>query len=159
MRSRIPDSRDADDCTPDGVGYGRPPLHTRFKAGQSGNPKGRPKNRKNISTVVMQVLDEKIKIKEGDKIKTVTKGEAMVRGTVLKALKGDTKSVMMVVELEEKIQQEQKSTPRRVVYMPAPVKSDDEWFERYAPKEIVEARLKARESGSDTVSDTSSGKP
>ena len=28
--------------TSDDVGYGRPPKHTRFKPGQSGNPKGRP---------------------------------------------------------------------------------------------------------------------
>jgi hypothetical protein len=25
------------------VGYGKPPLHTRFRKGQSGNPKGRSK--------------------------------------------------------------------------------------------------------------------
>lgn len=25
------------------VGYGKPPLHTRFKPGQSGNPRGRPR--------------------------------------------------------------------------------------------------------------------
>ena len=25
------------------VGYGKPPVHSRFKKGQSGNPKGRPK--------------------------------------------------------------------------------------------------------------------
>jgi hypothetical protein len=24
------------------VGYGKPPRHTRFKSGQSGNPRGRP---------------------------------------------------------------------------------------------------------------------
>ena len=29
----------------DRVGYGNPPKHTRFQAGQSGNPKGRPKKR------------------------------------------------------------------------------------------------------------------
>jgi hypothetical protein len=27
------------------VGYGRPPLETRFKPNQSGNPKGRPRRR------------------------------------------------------------------------------------------------------------------
>jgi len=150
MRSRM-DSEDADDCPPDGIGYGRPPLHTRFKPGQSGNPKGRPKNRKNISTVLREVLNENIKIKEGDKIKTVSKAEAMVRGTVLKALKGDTKSVMMVMELDEKIQQEQKSLPVRVVRMPPEVKDTDEWFERYAPKEIAEERLRRKKDGTDAI--------
>jgi hypothetical protein len=159
MRSRIPDSQDADDRTAEGVGYGRPPSHTRFKAGQSGNPKGRPKNRKNIATLLLEVLDEKLPIREGDKTKTVSKAEAMIRATVIKALKGDAKSFQMLMELLEKIRQEQKSAPTRVVRMPFPVKSIDEWFERYAPKDIVEARLKAKESGSDTVSDTSSGQP
>lgn len=28
------------------VGYGRPPKSTRFKKGQSGNPRGRPRNRR-----------------------------------------------------------------------------------------------------------------
>jgi hypothetical protein len=32
------------------VGYGRPPLATRFRAGQSGNPRGRPKGARNLST-------------------------------------------------------------------------------------------------------------
>jgi Family of unknown function (DUF5681) len=33
------------------IGYGKPPVHTRFAKGQSGNPKGRPKNpSKNTST-------------------------------------------------------------------------------------------------------------
>ena len=27
------------------VGYGKPPKHSQFQAGQSGNPKGRPKKR------------------------------------------------------------------------------------------------------------------
>jgi Family of unknown function (DUF5681) len=28
------------------VGYGKPPLETRFKQGQSGNPRGRPRGAK-----------------------------------------------------------------------------------------------------------------
>jgi hypothetical protein len=35
----------ADDQHDYAVGHGKPPVHTRFKKGQSGNPRGRhPKN-------------------------------------------------------------------------------------------------------------------
>lgn len=38
------------------VGYGNPPLHTRFKPGQSGNPSGRPRGSKNTSTLIMDLV-------------------------------------------------------------------------------------------------------
>lgn len=146
MRSRISDPEDTDDSTSETIGYGRPPLHTRFKPGQSGNPKGRPKHRKNISTVVSEVLNERIKIREGNKIKSMSKSEAIARSMVLRALKGDTKSFTSVMDLDEKIRQEQKqkSIPTRVVRMPAKVNSIEEWLEQYAPKDIVEARKMER---------------
>jgi len=37
----VADNNDAPDK--DEVGYGKPPSHTKFVKGQSGNPKGRPK--------------------------------------------------------------------------------------------------------------------
>ena len=39
------------------VGKGKPPKSTRFKPGQSGNPKGRPKGRKNLKTELDEVLN------------------------------------------------------------------------------------------------------
>ena len=38
------------------VGYGRPPKHTQFKAGTSGNPKGRPKGSLNLMNAIMKEL-------------------------------------------------------------------------------------------------------
>lgn len=37
------------------VGYGKPPVATRFKQGQSGNPKGRPKGAKNKRSALFEV--------------------------------------------------------------------------------------------------------
>ena len=48
------------------VGYGNPPVHTRFKPGQSGNPKGRRKGQRNIRTVVNEALNQPITIREGN---------------------------------------------------------------------------------------------
>jgi uncharacterized protein DUF5681 len=38
------------------IGFGRPPAAHRFKPGQSGNPRGRPKGRKNFDTMVREIV-------------------------------------------------------------------------------------------------------
>ena len=40
------------------VGYGKPPLQSRFKAGTSGNARGRPKGSKNLKTLVKEAAKE-----------------------------------------------------------------------------------------------------
>ncbi len=40
------------------VGYGKPPRHTRFQPGRSGNPRGRPKDTKNLKTDLIEELAE-----------------------------------------------------------------------------------------------------
>src|SRR5712671_6979501 len=74
------------------VGYGKPPRHTQFKPGQSGNKKGRPKRHRNVRTVVKETLNQKIKVKEGDKIRSLTNFEAILRTIVNSALKRDAKA-------------------------------------------------------------------
>ena len=40
------------------VGYGKPPRHTRFQKGQSGNPRGRSCRSKNLKTLLSEALNE-----------------------------------------------------------------------------------------------------
>jgi len=86
------------------VGYGRPPLDTRFKPGKSGNPKGRPKEHRNVRTIVEQVFNEKITIREGQKTRKVTKFEAMLQATMLKAMKGDPRAANTLLGLLARMQ-------------------------------------------------------
>jgi hypothetical protein len=74
------------------VGYRRPPKHTRFKPGQSGNPKGRKKGTINLNTVLKKVLNEDVLIREGGRQRRMPKLEALVRNTLAQAFKGDPKA-------------------------------------------------------------------
>jgi uncharacterized protein DUF5681 len=70
------------------VGYCRPPEHGRFKPGKSGNPKGRPRVRRNFKTEVSQVLGERVTLREGDRTRKTTKFAAMLQANALSAMKG-----------------------------------------------------------------------
>jgi hypothetical protein len=81
------------------VGYGRPPIHARFKPGESGNPNGRPAGHPNAKSTVARVINEKVAVREGQKTRNMTKLEAMVQAHAMKAMKGDARSASIVIGL------------------------------------------------------------
>ena len=81
------------------VGYRKPPVRTRFKPGQSGNPRGRPKGTKNLKTDLMEELGEKIVIREGDRSQKVSKQRAVVKSLVARTLKGDARSATLLTSM------------------------------------------------------------
>jgi hypothetical protein len=87
------------------IGYGIPPEHTQFKPGQSGNPSGRPKGSQNFKTLFNKILNEEISLREGSDVKKLSKAEAIVRGVVIGALKGDTRNVAILFRLAEQVGQ------------------------------------------------------
>jgi Family of unknown function (DUF5681) len=81
------------------AGYGRPPAHSRFKKGVSGNPKGRPKGSKNLKTDLAEELAERIAIHEGNRTTRISKQRAVVKTLVAKTLKGDARAATTLMTM------------------------------------------------------------
>src|SRR5687767_2207034 len=71
------------------VGYGRPPVASRFKPGQSGNSRGRPKALKSAKAVVNAIANSKIAVTENGKRKKRTMREIAIFRMFELAVKGD----------------------------------------------------------------------
>jgi hypothetical protein len=81
------------------VGYGKPPTHSRFQPGRSGNPKGRPRGTKNLKTDLIEELGEKILVREGEQARQVSKQRAVVKTLMARALKGDTRAASLLLSM------------------------------------------------------------
>src|SRR5215216_1898977 len=81
------------------VGYGKPPVHTQFKKGVSGNPRGKKKGQKGLKAVVEDVFQQKVSIRTVRGIRRVTKLDALVQKLMNDALTGDPRAVVQVVRL------------------------------------------------------------
>ena len=84
------------------VGYGRPPRHTQWKPGQSGNPKGRPKRIKDFEKLFELELDQRIQITDRGEPCTLSKRELVVKKLINDALQGDRSAMKLVVSLMQR---------------------------------------------------------
>ena len=81
------------------VGYRRPPVGTRFRSGQSGNPRGRPKGARNLSTIVAAALSERVAVNENGRRRRITKLEAAVKQLVNRAASGEARATQLLLAL------------------------------------------------------------
>lgn len=107
------------------VGYGKPPVHSQFKPGQSGNPKGRPagsKNRfltKGTENALVQRVDKflsaEITIKENGKTRKVSHIEASLKATLANALKGRVGSQKLMYEMAQMTAEKQERSKKELL--------------------------------------------
>jgi Family of unknown function (DUF5681) len=77
--------------------YRKPPIHTRFKKGQSGNPRGRPA--KNLAALLAAALNEKVTVTENGKRRQVTKREAVIAQLVNKSASAELRATKMLIDM------------------------------------------------------------
>ncbi|MFC2950591.1 DUF5681 domain-containing protein [Marinicaulis aureus] len=80
------------------VGYKRPPKHTRFKKGQSGNKKGRPKGSRNMTSILAEVMAQKVMIKINGRKKLVPLREAWAHQLGAAALRGNVREQIALMK-------------------------------------------------------------
>jgi len=86
------------------VGYGKPPRHTRFKKGQSGNPRGRPSGSKNLTTLLGEVLNELVVVAESGGRRKITKRRAIIMQLVNQAAKADWRATKILLDILQAIE-------------------------------------------------------
>jgi len=79
------------------VGYGKPPQHSRFLPGRSGNPKGRPKHAMGFKTIIRATMLQKLKVQAGGRERMISRAEALVMKSIELASKGNFKAVQSLL--------------------------------------------------------------
>jgi hypothetical protein len=92
------------------VGYRKPPRHTRFNKGQSGNPKGRPGGAKNLSTLLSEALNEPVIVAENGGRRTISKRQAIIKQLVNQSARGDWRATKLLLDIQLDI--EHRSEPQ-----------------------------------------------
>ena len=94
------------------VGYGKPPRHTRFPKGQSGNPKGRTKGSLNVATILPRML-----LEDGNLQRTQKEEEDKVRSHVAAASQQGSRRQQSIVQTGS-TNRSKKGTARASVSLP-----------------------------------------
>jgi hypothetical protein len=109
----------ADGSEDDAVGYGRPPVHTRFTKGRSGNPRGRPPGR-SLFSLLQAALDDTTTIEVKGRRRRVSKGEAIIAQLVDRSAAADPRALKLLLDAAQKLE------PRRPRYEPPGGYPDEE---------------------------------
>ncbi len=89
------------------IGYKKPPRHSQFKKGRSGNPKGRPKGTRNFKTDVHDVLSEPVTVRVNGRPTRLSSQTAALKQLQAGAVKGERHSRDRFLDYAERYSQDE----------------------------------------------------
>jgi hypothetical protein len=138
------------------VGYGRPPVGTRFKLGDIGNPKGRPRKKKTVGQTLQEALMMRIRLEVNGRWKTMTAQELMIQNLVRSAARGNTRDMRLVFALIDRYQ----DSPETTLNLTELESEDRKILEEYLAMQTKGGTDSASEPPADnTDQDTDENKP
>jgi len=78
------------------VGYGKPPKHTQWQKGQSGNPSGKKKKEQSLFDELKKLSAKEIVVQQNGVSVMMTQGKAMLTAALNKAMNGDLGSIKFI---------------------------------------------------------------
>src|SRR6201997_1585410 len=109
MGANFPEGKMSETAREYAANYRKPPVHTRFKKGQSGNPRGRPA--KNLPGLLAAALNEKVTVTENGRRRQVTKREAVIAQLVNKSAAAELRTTKMLIDMLRDIEKSADSAP------------------------------------------------
>ena len=86
------------------VGYGKPPKNSQFQKGKSGNPKGRPKGTKSLTSIWHEIFHKPVTVTHNGKPTKMTVIAALAWQVVARAIKdGDLKALQLALKIYDKV--------------------------------------------------------
>src|SRR5713226_366770 len=83
------------------VGYGKPPKANQFRKGRTGNPRGKRQGEENTISAFKRIVSERVKINDGEKVRTITLAEAVILKNYNAALQKNPFAMSNIFRLAE----------------------------------------------------------
>ena len=118
------------------VGYGKPPRPTRFKRGQSGNPRGRSSGAKNLKTLLSDALNVCVVVSDNGGRRKITKREAIITQLVNRSATADWRAIKILFDLVRDIEgQTEPASPETSAFSEADEKVIEQLRARFSKAE------------------------
>ena len=137
------------------VGYGKPPKHGQFKPGKSGNPTGKKKDQRSLSSLLDEKLSQRISVTLNGKTREMTHREALLYGVINDAVRGRDRARKQLLDLMLLFEPAPEPEPEEILSPKEDRKIVDAFLERHGltagkrPKKTSKCKKLNKEAGSD----------
>jgi hypothetical protein len=98
------------------MSYGSPPVHSRYKPGQSGNLKGRPKkDLSKFAQLIDGVFESDVEYVEDGRRKSLSRKELAVKQHIQKGIRGDLPNIAALLDLRDEAKKSSRAKPKIIV--------------------------------------------